>query len=523
MNDILNEQWTVHKPAVHSEGGVVTSQHVLASQVGARVLAQGGNAVDAAVATSFALGAVEPWMSGVGGCCFMLIYRADQDKTYVLESGVRAPLALDPADYPLSVGFDSDLFNWPGVLDNRNVLGPWSVAVPGLVAGLGAVAERFASIPWDRLLEPAIELVAQGLSVDWYSSLKIASAAEELVRFPSSQAVYLPDGHAPVGQWGAPPPVISLGALHTTLQRLAEHGADDFYRGSLARDIVTDALGSEITLSHDDLAGYRPILREVEGFTYRDARIFTATGLSAGPTLKHTLQLLEQQLTDPAEVPGSEAYSAYAASMMSAYDQRLRDLGDSPEGTSSSCTTHLNVVDRHGNVVALTQTLLSLFGSKVVLPETGILMNNGVMWFDPRPGGPNSIAPGKRPLSNMCPVIARQASGVRTALGASGGRRIMAAVLQLLSFIVDYRMTVEQAMHQPRIDASGREDVTLDGKLDESIVSHLASQYPVSRIAHGVYPSMFACPGVAQHDPSSGGSCGGAFVMSPLAAAVAEG
>ena len=522
MNDILNEQWAVRKPAVHSDGGVVTSQHVLASQVGARVLGQGGNAVDAAIATSFALGVVEPWMSGVGGCCFMLVYRADEDKTYVLESGVRASQALDPADYPLSAGFDSDLFNWPGVLDNRNVLGPWSVAVPGLVAGMGEVAERFASMPWNQLLGPAIELATGGLSVDWYSSLKIASAGGELARFPSSRAVYLPDGHAPVGQWGAAPPVISLGALRDTLQRLAEHGADDFYRGSLAEDIVTDAREVDITLGLDDLAGYRSVLHETDGFGYRDAHVYGATGLSAGPTLQHSLQMLEHQLTDPSGTPDSTAYLSYAASMMKAYDQRLRELGDSPEGTVPSCTTHLNVVDRHGNVVALTQTLLSLFGSKVVLPNTGILMNNGVMWFDPRPGRSNSIAPGKRPLSNMCPVIVHQASGARTALGASGGRRIMAAVLQLLSFIVDYRMSVEQAMHQPRIDVSGGEDVTTDAKLDESIIRHLASEYRLSRIPHGVYPSMFACPGIAQHDPSTGGSCGGAFVMSPVAAAVAE-
>jgi len=138
MSNVLAEKWSVTKPAVESSGGVVTSQHYLASEVGARVLAQGGNAIDAAVATSFALGVVEPWMSGLGGCAFMVTYSAAHDKTYVLESGVRAPLAIDPADYPLSSGFDSDLFNWPGVFENRNVMGPWSVAVPGLVAGLDA-------------------------------------------------------------------------------------------------------------------------------------------------------------------------------------------------------------------------------------------------------------------------------------------------------------------------------------------------------------------------------------------------
>ena len=266
MSNVLAETWTVAKPAVESSGGVVTSQHYLASEVGARVLAQGGNAMDAAVATSFALGVVEPWMSGLGGCAFMVTYSAAHDKTYVLESGVRSPLAVDPADYPLSTGFDSDLFNWPGVLDNRNVMGPWSVAVPGLVAGLDAVVERFATWDWGDLIAPAIELAERGLRVDWYSSLKIASAARDLSRFPSSQALFLPDGQAPVGEWGGPLPVIDLKALYSTLQRLAVEGADSFYRGSLAKDIVRDASLLGMQLGIDDLENYTPVLHVVDGF-----------------------------------------------------------------------------------------------------------------------------------------------------------------------------------------------------------------------------------------------------------------
>ena len=149
-------------------------------------------------ATGFALGAVEPWMSGIGGCGFMTIYLADIGKSYAVEFGVQASNTLNLKDYTLSSGFDSDLFAWPGVLDNRNVLGPYSVAVPGYVAGVALAAERFATLSWPDLLAPAVRLAEQGLTVDWYSSLKIASSAQDISAFESTRSVYLPDGQVPV-------------------------------------------------------------------------------------------------------------------------------------------------------------------------------------------------------------------------------------------------------------------------------------------------------------------------------------
>jgi gamma-glutamyltranspeptidase/glutathione hydrolase len=178
-------------------------------------------------------------------------------------------------------------------------------------------------------------------------------------------------------------------------------------------------------------------------------------------------------------------------------------------------------VDKAGDVVALTQTLLSIFGSKVMLPRTGVLMNNGVMWFDPRPGRPNSIAAGKRPLSNMCPVILSRADGQRFALGAAGGRRIMPAVFQLISFLVDYAMTAEAAAHHPRIDASGTPHVTVDAHLHMAVREALSTEHQICVEHSGVYPNYFACPSIACQRPD-GTSEGAAFVMSPWAGAVAE-
>jgi gamma-glutamyltranspeptidase/glutathione hydrolase len=174
-------------------------------------------------------------------------------------------------------------------------------------------------------------------------------------------------------------------------------------------------------------------------------------------------------------------------------------------------------------MVAMTTTLLSSMGSRVVLPRSGVLMNNGVMWFDPRPGTPNAIAPGKRPLTNMCPVIAAgERGGPEIALGASGGRRIMASVFQMLSFVADFGMDPEAAAHHPRIDVSGPDAVSADRRLPREVLDALAADgAPVEQVEHGVLPVNFACPNLIQLRPD-GGPVGISDVMSPWSAAVAQ-
>jgi len=174
-------------------------------------------------------------------------------------------------------------------------------------------------------------------------------------------------------------------------------------------------------------------------------------------------------------------------------------------------------------MVALTQTLLSVFGSKVVLPETGILMNNGIMWFDPRPGTPNSLAPGKRALTNMCPVIALRAGNPWFAIGASGGRKILPAVLQISSFLVDHGMCLEDAFHQPRIDASEAEYVALDPRLPAVMRKAVSAKFPTRLAELVVYPTNYACPSAVLRDARSRENFGVSDVMSPWSGAVAEG
>ncbi|HKU70346.1 MAG TPA: gamma-glutamyltransferase, partial [Burkholderiales bacterium] len=201
---------------------------------------------------------------------------------------------------------------------------------------------------------------------------------------------------------------------------------------------------------------------------------------------------------------------------------RLSTMGDTADHRDPSSTTHLNVIDRHGNMVALTQTLLSVFGSKVVLPGTGVLMNNGIMWFDPRPGTPNSLAPNKRALTNMCPIVAMDNGKPWFAIGASGGRKIFPAVMQISSFLVDHGMYLEDAFHQPRIDASETEHVAVDPRLPEPVHKALSEKFPVRVNELVVYPTNYACPSAVLHEAESGENFGVTDVMSPWSGAVAE-
>jgi gamma-glutamyltranspeptidase / glutathione hydrolase len=216
--------------------------------------------------------------------------------------------------------------------------------------------------------------------------------------------------------------------------------------------------------------------------------------------------------------PDAAAFVAYAEALTTAFAERLAQLGHAMPAQSN--TTHLSVVDRDGNMVALTNTLLSRFGSKVVLPKTGIPMNNGMLWFDPRPGGANSIAPGKKPLANMCPVVLTRSGKPWAALGGCGGRRIIPAVTQLTSFLIDYDLSLGQALELPRLDASTK-TVLCDRRMSGEIVAALAAKFPVERMEAMVYPSNFAVPSAVLRDSARRNS-GATHIASPAAAAMLE-
>ncbi len=190
-----NASWCIKKPATASETGIVAAQSRVAASAGAEILSRGGNAVDAAIATSLPLGAAEPWMSGMGGGGYMVVHLANDPTPKVIEFGMRAPHGLRIDDYPIVGGKAGDLFPWPAVLEDRNVFGAKSVAIPGQVAGMGLAHETFATLPWADLLAPAIALADAGLPVDWYAQLILGGSARDLAAFPASAETFLEDGH----------------------------------------------------------------------------------------------------------------------------------------------------------------------------------------------------------------------------------------------------------------------------------------------------------------------------------------
>ena len=225
--------------------------------------------------------------------------------------------------------------------------------------------------------------------------------------------------------------------------------------------------------------------------------------------------------------PDAAAYVAYASALQAAYRERLKDRGDADgrralgaEALAPACTSHFSAVARAGIMAAVTQTLLSTFGSKFVSPQTGVTMNNGIMWFDPTPGGPNSLGPGKRCLTNYTPVLAQAKDGRRLALGASGGRRILPSVAQLLSFVMDYGMDLDAAIHAPRIDASEGAVVIGDIRLPAPVRNELGARFDYEEARIQTLPMKFACPSVVLRDGST--NSGATEPFQPWSEAVAQ-
>jgi gamma-glutamyltranspeptidase/glutathione hydrolase len=515
------ETFKISKPVVRSAGGIVAAQHWEAAEAGAAVLRAGGNAIDAAIATALAIGCVEPWMSGIGGGGFMMVGLAAEKKVYRIDYGMIAPAKLDPARYALATegkAPEDFTFVWPRVVDDRNIMGPEAVGAPGAVAGFSAALERFGTLAWRDVMQPAIKLADKGMPTDWYQTLQIAyGAAAGLGRFSESAKTYLPVGIPPVSLSSHAPKRIQLGRLPETLRRLADAGPKDFYQGAIADLILRDLAGSAFTA--EDLAGYEAEIAEVPGIPYRGKRIHLAAGLTGAPTFARALRSIEKTV-DPSLGLTPAAYTAWAEALREAYEYRFENLGHKSPADELACTTHLSVVDRDGNMVALTNTLLERFGSRYMGPETGILFNNGMMWFDPEQGKPNSIAPGQRPLSNMCPTIMTEDGAPVFAVGASGGRRIVPTCFQMTSMAADFGMDLEAIYATPRIDVSGTDAVIADANLPREVIDALSAKLPTTETFQSIGVRPFANPQAVMRQ--DGINTGAAVAEMATSAAVAE-
>ena len=510
------ETWDVSKSAVTGKNGIVVAQEIEAANIGKQVLLEGGNAVDAAVATALALCVTEPWMSGLGGGGFMIVYLAKQNMVKVVDFGMISPLQLQVSDYPLSGEAGGDLFGWPAVENDTNIHGARSIAVPGSVAGYSLAIDRYGRRSWSELLDPIIKLAERGHRKTWWTTLNVVAEAQVLKQYNDSAKVWLPNETVPSVPQDLNDDFLKLGKLASTFQLLSDNGAEYFYKGELAKDIVDDVRASGGRLSIEDFQNYAATIKDPLIAMYDGLSFNLEPNYSAGPTFADALSRLPDFEYTKLE---AEKHFAIAEALIEAYQHRLNTMGHAGDFGDRSCTTHINTLDADGNMVAMTTTLLSRFGSRFISPSTGILMNNGINWFDPRQGRPNSVAPAKKPLSNMCPLIAFKNGQPFLSLGASGGRKILPSVFQIALYIKKFSMTLQSALAYPRTDVSTLEKIIYDPRFTDQTVKELGKLAPLKMWEPTAFPSAYAVPsGIHIAD---GVASGAVHPFSPLSAAVA--
>lgn len=552
--------WIPQRTSPLSQRGMVGAKMPQAAQIGADILAAGGNAVDAAVATAFAVGVCEPWMNGIGGGGYMMIWLAKEQRALLIDFAMKSPQAATETMFPL-VDADSPeglIFGWPVTEGNRHVMGPHSIAVPGTVAGLTHALKNYGTMSLAQVMAPAIEIAEKGFPVTWNMTLTFAKAIDAIRSQPETAKTFLNANGDPLFTTEqANPTIIRQPELAQTLRLIAAGGADAFYQGEIGQKIA-DYLQSQGTVfAMDDLRNYDVRELEPTSVEYHGHMVHTVANGSGGTSLAQAMKALnlvdsgsphdrtgEQwhavasifrqafadrftYLADPdqVEVPIAAMHSdEHAARTVAAIGERAtvptatdrQTFGVShqlsasvPEYMKDGSTTHLGVIDGDGNAVSLTQTLLALFGSFVTIPGTGILMNNGMMWFDPEPGRPNSVAGGKRPLSNMAPALVVKDGTIVASIGSSGGRKIMNCNAQQIMNIVDSGMSAQEALDAPRIDCSTAKLIA-SSRIAPYVRDDLAARgYDVSPRQEGLLTADFASP-VAIRRQSDGTLDGGA-------------
>ena len=448
--------------------------------------------MDAAVATAFALGVVEPWMSGIGCVGYMLVHVPGQDPA-IVDFSARSPANLQVSDYPVVGGPGNSLFPWPRVEDDRNVLGPLSICAPTMAMGMELGWKSFGSMSWTSLVEPAVRLAGSGLPVDWHTQLFISSSAADLATNPSSASVFLDErSQARTTGWASvTEPTIDLKALRESLRTIAQDGAGAVRDGSIARAIASDVQSIGGKLAMDDFEKSTPSVRKAAQIEIGSGRAWVVDGLSGGSTFIDILRRLEG-LRWPVRIT-PKFHGLVARAGIDALRDRVATLGDcDPVSSRPSCTTSFSVIDRDGMAVSATLTLVSAFGSKVMSPSTGILLNNAISWFDPEPGKPNSLGPSKRCLSNMCPVLVDAGNGQLACVGAAGGRKIVPAVTQVAAYLCLAGKTLKDALDKPRLSFAHDETIVADSRLGPRVLKHLDRFDRLITVAPTVFPYHFA-------------------------------
>ena len=522
--------FNTEKRSATGSKGVVVTNHPLGTAAGSEMLLAGGNAIDAAIASLFALSVVEPMMVGIFGAGHMNVRLANGEH-HVIDGYATAPAASTEDMYIPIVDSGPDYLKSENDLSS---IGYLSIGVPGnLKAWTEALAE-WGTMSLSEVMEPAIRFAARGFKASAYLHDMIVQMEDVIRRFPETAATYMPKGRAL-----ATGDHVDRSDYARTLRAISENGSDHLYNGPLG-EIVCDYLsrnGGIITT--EDLASYKTIRRKPIKGEYRGYEVFGPPPPSAaGVHITEMLNILEE--FDVAELGFGTADSIHLLleSMKKAFTDRNRYTGDpdfvevpverliskhhvedfidsidmdkaSPEINAGSNepdhTTHLTIADADGNIVSATQTINELFGSKVTVPGTGMLLNNTQQMFDPHPGNALSVQPGKRVTSSMSPMIVMKDGHPEFAVGLPGGVRIFTSVLQAIVNLIDHKMTAQEAVEAPRVWTQGQ-NAEIEAGYPESVRSAVTAKghrvTPVTAIGGGMNVVRFEPGGML-----SGAAC----------------
>jgi gamma-glutamyltranspeptidase / glutathione hydrolase len=468
------------QPASGSRGMVV-SNHPLASAAGAEMLAAGGNAIDAAIATLFALTVVEPMMVGIIGGGMAHIRLADGSHRFI-DGQSCVPLAVGPDTYRSRPGSAHDVFD---TVDDENLNGPKAVAVPGSLKAWCETLQWFGTLSLADVMQPAIGHARRGFAATPYLHECIVDGAREMLKDKPISAIYLPQGEPlKAGER------VVQSEYAETLGHIAHHGEAALYHGPLGGILVDYMKAHGGFIGRQDLTTYKTVERSPIRADYRGWTILgppppaasgvhiaqmlnilegydvAAMGFGTSATIHHLAEVLKIAFADRAAASGDPDFvhvpverltsKAYAAERRRAIDAaRAQKWGAGVSQIEGAHTTHMTAADAMGNVVATTQTINNLFGAKILIPGLGTVPNNYMNLYDPRPGHALSLAPGKRVTTSMSPVMALRDGKLVYALGLPGGKKIFPSALQALLNLIDHGMSLQEAVEAPRVWTEG--------------------------------------------------------------------
>ncbi len=472
--------YTIEKEVV-ADSAAVVSAHPLATKVGLDILRRGGNAVDAAVASYFALAVVYPQAGNIGGGGFM-VYRDVAGKTAALDFREKAPAAATERMFQDSAG---------NVLPNKSRFGVFACGVPGSVDGMWQAHQRFGRLPWDQLLAPAIELAEKGYQITEREAKQLVGEKHNFIRNNTIVPVFIKMHEWEAGDW------LIQKELANTLRRIASDGREGFYAGRTASLIAYEMTKQNGLITLDDLKNYQSVWRQPLEFDWQGLHIISMPPPSSGGILlQQMLAMLGEADLKNAGFHSVAAIHRMAEAERRAYADRATHMGDpdfwpvpvekltspkylrrrmadfSPEKATPSAkieaghikeseeTTHLCVVDAAGNAVSITTTLNDSYGSRVVVSEAGFILNNEMDDFSAKPGAPNlygaiggkanAVAPHKRPLSSMTPTIVARNGALSLVVGTPGGTTIPTSVYQIILNVYVFDQNLREAVHHKR-------------------------------------------------------------------------